>query len=80
MIFCRERIIVWVMVTAAIRDNTKLRGQNLQLRFPGAVITLTSVQKNERLTLSLLDVVQLYIVNTNLCWLNALTNGRSAKQ
>jgi hypothetical protein len=38
------------------------------------------VEENERLALPLLDVMQFYITNMNLCRLNALTNSLCAEQ
>src|SRR6267142_2083544 len=46
MIVCCKRVIVRIMVAAAVRDDMKLWGQNLHLRFPGAVVPLTSVEEN----------------------------------
>src|SRR5437588_12822051 len=80
MILCRNWVIVRIIVAAAVRDDTKLRGQYLHLRLPGAVITLTSVEENERLALPLLDVVQFHATNTNLCRLNALTGSLPPEQ
>src|SRR5437660_11395134 len=84
MILCRNWVIVRIIVAAAVRDDTILWGQYLHLRLPGAVITLTSVKENERFALPLLDVMQFYATNTNLCRLSTLTNslptGRQKEQ
>src|ERR1051326_111724 len=80
MILCRNWVIVRIIVAAAVRDDTKVWRQCLHLRLPGAVITLTSVEENERLALPLLDVVQFYATNTNLCRLSTLTNSLPTEQ
>src|SRR2546428_10559922 len=80
MILCRERVIVRIVVAAAVRDDAILLGQYLHLRLPGAVITLTSMEENERLALPLLDVVQVYATNTNLFRLRTFTNSPPPRQ
>src|SRR3989442_14634186 len=71
-ILCRERVIVRIVVAAAVRDDAVLLGQYLYLRLPGAVITLTSVEENERLALPPLGVVPLCAPQPHTCQVSTL--------
>src|SRR2546422_11299945 len=80
VILCREGVIVRIVVAAAVRDDAILLGQYLHLRLPGAVITLTSVEENERLAFPPLAVVEFYAQKTNLFRLGTFTNSPPPKQ
>jgi hypothetical protein len=80
MIILRERIVVGIMVAAAIRNYTELWSKRLDLSFPGAVIALAAMEEDERLTLSPLDVVEFDTPNLNLRRLNTLAYCGYAKE
>src|SRR5712692_2732203 len=57
MILCRKRVIVRIVIAAAVRDDPIVPRECFYLRLPGAVIAQTPVEQNERFALSLLEVM-----------------------
>ena len=56
-------ILIRKAVAPAVCDDSKTAREGLELRLPGAVVSHSAVQKNDRCATSLLDVAQVCAVD-----------------
>src|SRR5688572_8696042 len=72
MIRVIQSILIRVMIASAVRDNSVVGGEGLNLRIPGAVIAYAAVKQYQSLTLPLRDVIKFDAIHLNLYRLDGL--------